>query len=150
MNSWRGVPGRHLALAKSHLDVVVDLLKAVPQLIDSVDRGLNASGQVAHLRFQAIHAQFGVDRRRSWAAGLDRSAAIDLPLQHAEIPLQAIQAVLYRPVLRTRRRVRHDRSDKRQQEDWAGMAQDGTPYHREPLEIAREPWATPIRAVRES
>jgi len=77
-----------LALAEAQVDVVVDLLEPVPQLVDAVHRVFDASGQLAHLAFQPVHAQLGIDRRRRPSADdLGRAAAIDLPLQHAKIPL---------------------------------------------------------------
>jgi hypothetical protein len=80
-----------LSLAKPHVDVAVDLFQAPPELFNAVYRVFDSAGQVAHLRFQPIHAKFGVDRRAG--ACQDRRApaiAIDLPLQHAEVPLQAV------------------------------------------------------------
>jgi hypothetical protein len=91
------------ALAESQVDVAVDLLETAPQLLDPVHRVLDASSQFAHLGFQSIHAQLGIDRpRRASVNHLGRAAAVNLPLQHAQIPLQAVQAVLHGPVLRAR------------------------------------------------
>jgi hypothetical protein len=45
-----------LALAESQIKVAVDLLQTSPQLLDPVHRVLDASGQFAHLGFQAVHA----------------------------------------------------------------------------------------------
>ena len=50
-------------LAEPHLDVAVDLLDPAPQLLDPVHRVLDPPGQLAHLGFEPIHAQFGIDRR---------------------------------------------------------------------------------------
>jgi hypothetical protein len=136
-----------LALAESQVEVAVDLLETAPQLLDPVHRILDASGQFAHLGFQAVHAKLGIDRRSS-ANHLGRAAPVDLPLQHAEITLQAIQAVLRRSVLRECRRGRQGHDDERQEHDGAGRAQDQTPYHKKPLETAREPGATRFRAAR--
>jgi hypothetical protein len=128
------------ALAESQVDVAVDLLETVPQLLDPVHRVLDAAGQFAHLGFQSVHAQLGIDRPcRPSADHRGRAATVNLPLQHAEIPLQAIQAVLHRPVLRACRRDRQDHDDERQEHDRVGRAQDQTPYHQKPLETAREP-----------
>ena len=104
------VSGRHLtlplALAESQVDVAVDLLETAPQLLDPVHRVLDASGQFAHLGFQSVHAKLGIDRScRASACQLGGGAAVDLPLQHAEIPLQAIQAILHPPLLRAGRGV---------------------------------------------
>jgi hypothetical protein len=93
-----------LALAKSDIDVAVYLLQAPPQLLDPIYRILDPAGQLAHLRLDPIHAKFGVDR--SAGARRDNSAActtVDLPLQHAEIPLHSIETVLHRSILRSRR-----------------------------------------------
>jgi hypothetical protein len=96
MLARRRVPGRPLilaralplALAESQIVVAVDLLEAVPQLLDPVHRVLDASGQLAHLSFQSVHAKLGLDRPcRSSANHLGRAAPVNLPLQHAEIPL---------------------------------------------------------------
>src|SRR5262249_57428183 len=86
-----GRRGCRLALAKSDIDVAVYLLQAPPQLFDPIYRILDPAGQFAHLRLDPIHAKFGIDR--SAGARGDNSAAsttIDLPLQHAEMPLQPI------------------------------------------------------------
>jgi hypothetical protein len=108
----------HLALAESQVDVAVDLLETAPQLLDPVHRVLDASGQLAHLGFQAVHAKLGIDCPcRPSADHLGGGAAVDLPLQHAEIPLQAIQAVLHRPVLRACRRVRQGHGDECHEQD---------------------------------
>ena len=49
---------------------------------------------------------FAFDRScRASACQLGGGAAVDLPLQHAEIPLQAIQAILHPPLLRACRGV---------------------------------------------
>jgi hypothetical protein len=105
-------------LAKSQVHVGVDLLETAPQLLDPVHRVFDAAGQLAHLGFQSLHANLGIDRacRRS-ADDLGRAAAVNLPLQHAQIPLQAFQAVLHRPILRACRRRRQDHDDKRQERD---------------------------------
>src|SRR5271165_3647052 len=96
---WRAL-WRPLTLGEPQVDVAIDLLDTPPQLLDPVCRVLDAPGQFAHLRFQPIHAQLGVDRRRRPPADeLGRAAAIDLPLQHAEIAFQAIQAILDSPIL---------------------------------------------------
>jgi hypothetical protein len=127
-------------LAESQVDVAVDLLETVPQLLDPVHRVLDAAGQFAHLGFQSVHAKLGIDRPRRPSVGHGgRGATVNLPLQHAEIPLQAIQAVLHRPVLRACRRGRQYHDDERQEHDRMGRAQDQTPYHQKPLEAAREP-----------
>jgi hypothetical protein len=60
-------------------------------LLDPIYRILDPSGKLAHLRFESIHAQFGVDRSAGTrVCNRGRTAAVDLPLQHAEIPLQTI------------------------------------------------------------
>jgi hypothetical protein len=60
-------------------------------LLDPIYRILDPSGELAHLRFEPIHAQFGVDRGAGTrVCNRGRAAAIDLPLQHAEVPLQTI------------------------------------------------------------
>ena len=51
---------------KPHVDIAVDLLETAAQLLDPVHRVLDPPGQLAHLGFDPIHAQFGIDR----AAGL--------------------------------------------------------------------------------
>ena len=125
MRARRRVPGRPLTLpwtlAESQVDVAVDLLETAPQLLDPVHRVLDASGQFAHLGFQSVHAQLGIDRPcRPSADHRGRAAAVDLPLQHAEIPLQAIQAVLHRPILRACRRGRQGHDDERQEQRLSG------------------------------
>jgi hypothetical protein len=107
-----------MVLAESQVDVAVDLLETVPQLLDPVRHVLDAAGQLPHLGFQSLHANLGIDRaRRPSADHLGRAAPVDLSLQHAEIPLQAIETVLHRPVLRARRRGRQDHDEKRQEHD---------------------------------
>src|SRR5438270_9219167 len=99
MRAWRRVPGRSLAwprtlaraLAESQIDVAVDLLETAPQLLDPVHRVLDTAGQFAHLGFQSLHANLGIDRACRPCADHLRRAPVDTPLQHAEIPLQAIQ-----------------------------------------------------------
>jgi len=91
-------------LAKSHIDVAVDLLQSPPQLLDPVRRVLNPAGQIAHFRLEPVHAKFDVDRRimtrgYRWAA----TTAVDLTLQHAEISFQSLETVLHRSILRSRR-----------------------------------------------
>jgi hypothetical protein len=117
-------------LAKSHVDVAVDLLETPPQLLDAVYGVLDPPRQLAYLRFEPIHTQFGINGR-SGTRGHNRSgtAAIDLPLQHAEVPFQAVQAVLNRPVLGLCRRDRSSDRDEHQQQSWAGIRQDRTPSH---------------------
>jgi hypothetical protein len=106
------------ALAESQVDVAVDLLESALQLLDPVHRVLDASGQFAHLGFQSVHAKLGIDRPcRPNARYLGGGAAVHLPLQHAEIPLQAIQAVLYRPILRACRRVGQGHDDERHEQN---------------------------------
>jgi hypothetical protein len=93
-----------LALAKSHIDVAVYLLETPPQLVDPIYRILDPTGQLAHLRFEPIHAKFAVDRGAGARRGNRAAcAAVDLPLQHAEIPLQSIETVLHCSILRSRR-----------------------------------------------
>ena len=84
-------------------------------MLDPVCRVFDASGQLAHLCLEPIHAQLSVDR--AGTCGDDRawSAAVDLPLQHAEVLLQAVQAVLHRPVLRVRGRDRRGCYENHQQ-----------------------------------
>jgi hypothetical protein len=107
-----------LGLAETQVEVAVDLLETAPQLLDPVHRVLEASGQFAHLGFQSVHAKLGIDRPRRPSAGhLGRAAPVHLPLQHAEIPLQTIQAILHGPVLRVRRRGRQGHDDERQEHD---------------------------------
>jgi hypothetical protein len=104
------------ALAEPQVDVAVDLLETAPQLLDPVHRVLDASGKFAHLGFQSVHAKLGIDRRRRPSANhLGGAAPINLPLQHAEVPLQAIQAVLHRALLRACRRGRQTHEDERQE-----------------------------------
>jgi hypothetical protein len=127
MRAWCRVPDRPLTLplAEAQVDVAVDLLETAPQLLDPVHRVLDASGQLAHLGFQSVHAKLGIDRPwRPSADHLGRAAPVNLPLKHAEIPLQAVQAVLHCPVLRACRRGRQGHDDKRQEHDRAGRAQD--------------------------
>jgi hypothetical protein len=105
-----------LALAKSDIDVAVYLLQAPPQLLDPIHRILDAAGQLAHLRLEPIHAKFAVDR--SAGARRDNRAArttVGLPLQYAEIPLQSIETVLHRSILRSRRLGRQGNGENHQQ-----------------------------------
>jgi hypothetical protein len=103
-------------LAESHVDVAVDLLETASQLLDPVSRVLDVSGQLAHLGFQSVHAQLGIDRPcRTSASHLRRATAINLPLQHAEVPLEAIQALLHPSILRACRGVRQNHGDERQE-----------------------------------
>jgi hypothetical protein len=93
-----------LALAKSHVNIAVYLFQAPPQLLDPIYRILDPTRQVAHLGLDPIHTEFIIDRGAG-ASGDHRAActAIDLPLQHAEIPLQSIETVLHCSILRLRR-----------------------------------------------
>jgi len=86
-------------LAETNVDVAVDLLKTAAQLIDPVHRVLNASRQLPHLRLQSIHPQLDIDRSRPRTGDLGRAPSVYLPLQHAQITLQVIQAVLHGPLL---------------------------------------------------
>jgi hypothetical protein len=103
------------ALAEPQVDVAVDLLETAPQLLDPVHRVLDASGKFAHLGFQSVHAKLGIDRRRPSANHLGGAAPVNLPLQHAEVALQAIQAVLHPALLRACRRGRQAHDDERQE-----------------------------------
>jgi hypothetical protein len=51
-------------LAQSHIYVTVYLLHPAAQLLNPVQRILDTSGQLAHLRFQPIHSQLSVNRGR--------------------------------------------------------------------------------------
>jgi hypothetical protein len=86
-------------LAKSHIDIAVDLLQTPPQLLDPVYRILDPAGQRAHFRLDPVHPEFAVDR--TWGARRNHGpcTAVDLPLQHAEIPLQSIETVLHPSIL---------------------------------------------------
>jgi hypothetical protein len=104
-------------LAKSDIDVAVYLLHAPPQLLDPIYRILDPAGQLAHLRLEPIHAKFAVDRTAG--ARRDNRAAgttVDLTLQHAEIPLQSIETVLHRSILRSRRLGRQGNGENHQQQ----------------------------------
>jgi hypothetical protein len=104
-------------LAKSDIDVAVYLLQAPPQLLDPIYRILDPAGQFAHLRLEPIHAKFAVDRPTG-ARRDDRAACttVNLPLQHAEIPLQSIETVLHRSILRSRRLGRQCNGENHQQQ----------------------------------
>lgn len=102
-----------LSLAVSDVDVAIDLLQPVPQLVDVVDHLLDAPGHFAHLRLEPIHSQFGVDRSiRTSTDDLRRAAAIDLTLQHAQVPLEAIQPILHGAILRMCPGPRDHQSDR--------------------------------------
>jgi hypothetical protein len=90
-------------LAKSNINVAVDLLQAPPQLLDTVCCALDPAGQVAHLRREPIEAQFGIDRCTGTpSSGGAAATAVDLALQHAEIFFQPLEAILRRPILGSR------------------------------------------------
>jgi hypothetical protein len=131
--------GLPLALTESDVDIAIDLLKAPAQLLDAVCGVLDPAGQLAHLRFEPIHAQFGVDGPAGPRADSRGGAAVDLALQHTEVPFQAIQPILHPPVLRPCRRDRSGNGYEHEEKSEAGTHRDRTPYHREPLEIAGEP-----------
>jgi hypothetical protein len=120
-------------LAKSHIDVGVDLLQSPPQLLDLIRSVLNPAGQIAHLSLDPVQAKFGVDRRivaRSTRSNGGAAAAVDLPLQHAEISFQSLEPVLHHPILRARRVDRQGYSDKHQQQgNLTGMRQGRAPEH---------------------
>ena len=68
-----------------------------------VERDL-APESIPHLSLEPVHAKFGVDRRIMTRGNRGAAAtAVDLPLQHAEISFQALETVLHRPILRSRR-----------------------------------------------
>ena len=130
------------ALAKSYIDVAVDLLQASPQLLDPVHRIFDPAGQLAHLRLEPIHAEFGIDRRTGARDdGRAAASAVDLPLQHAEIPLQAIETVLRTsdPAIALTG-VGKANGENHQQQGWTGMRQGRAPEHSEGLlKSARKP-----------
>src|SRR5205814_871401 len=102
--TWQSRCRRSLPLAKSDIDVAVDLFQSPPQLLDPVCRALNPAGQIAHLSLEPVHAKFGVDRRiMTRGKRGDAATAVDLPLQHAEISFQSLETVLHRPILRSGR-----------------------------------------------
>jgi hypothetical protein len=119
-----------LALAKSHIDIAVYLLQAPPQLLDTIYRVLDPTGQLAHLRLEPVHAKFAVDR----SAGARRGSAaactsVDLPLQHAEVSFQSIETVLHRSILRSCRLGRQGNGENHQQQSWTGMRRGRAPEH---------------------
>ena len=71
------------------------------ELLGLVDEFLDPPGQVTHLSFEPAHAEFGTDRRAALTAchRRRRRAAIDLPLQHVEVALEAIEPLLRRAIL---------------------------------------------------
>jgi hypothetical protein len=93
-----------LALAKTRIDVAVYLLQASPELFYPIYRILDPAGQFTHLRLEPVHAEFPVDC--TGGTGKDGGAAcaaVDLPLQHAEISFQSIETLLHRAILRSHR-----------------------------------------------
>jgi len=106
-----------LALAKPDIDVAVYLLQAPPQLVNPIYRILDPTGQLAHLRFEPIHAKLAINRGAGTRRG-NRApcAAVHLPLQHAQIPLQPIETVLHRSILRSRHLSRQGDGQNHQQQ----------------------------------
>jgi hypothetical protein len=90
-------------LAESHIDVAVYLLQPPPQLLDPIYRVLDPTGQLAHFRLEPIHAKFAVDRAGARRDSRTACTAVNLPLQHAEIPFQSIETVCCHSILRSRR-----------------------------------------------
>jgi hypothetical protein len=129
-------------LTESHIDVAVYLFEALAQLFDLVRHVLDTASQVAHLLLDPVHPNLEVDSDiAAGDAGWSRvpGVAINLPLQHAEIPLHAIEALLRRGVLRESHRYRRDREHSQQQDrtDWR---QDGSPDHQ-----LGASWHAPLR-----
>jgi hypothetical protein len=87
-------------LTEPHVEVAVDLLDTAAKLLNAIHRILDPSGQLAHLGFQPIHAQFGVDCRACRTSrNLIWAAAAVLTLQQREIALQTVKAILRGPIL---------------------------------------------------
>jgi hypothetical protein len=106
------------------------LLQTPAELFYPIYRVLDPTGQLAHFRLEPIHAKFAVDRSAG-ARGDNRAActAVDLPLQHAEIPFQSIETVFHRSILRSRRLRRQGNRENHQQQGWTGMRQGRSPEH---------------------
>jgi len=91
-------------LTQPRLRVAIDLLETLTQAIELIHELLDPAGQLTHLRFDAVHAEFGIHRNAGVAARHGRRpAAIDLPLQHVEVALQPVEAIVGRAILAMRR-----------------------------------------------
>ncbi len=131
-------------LTEPHVDVAIHLFEALAQLVHIVGHILDPAGQVAHLLLEPIHPDLQVDGDiTGGGAGRRRIAAVavDLPLQHAEIALDPVEAFLHRRILRGilgsgilgigHRHRRHRKHD--QQQGGTGLQRDRAPNHQRGL-----------------
>jgi hypothetical protein len=87
-------------LTEPHVEVTVDLLDTAAKLLNAIDRILDPSSQFAHLGFEPVHAEFGINCRASGTTRyLTWPGAAILPLQQREIPLQTVETILHGPIL---------------------------------------------------
>ncbi len=106
-------------IAHPHVDVGIDLLEPLAQLLDRVGVLLDLAGQLAHLSFDLLHADLGAGGAAAEVAvraHRGRRTAIDLPLQHVEVALDAVEPFLHRGVLGPRRRRREQHDDRKRQQ----------------------------------
>jgi hypothetical protein len=127
-------------LIEPDLNIAVDLFDTAAQLLDPVYCGFDPSSQLAHLCLDAVHSQFRLDRGLACWDGLTWTAdAINLTLQHSQISLYAVQAVLRCPLLRPHRLARSHHGGCRQQQsqdnNLSGMPEDRTAYHKDASRI---------------
>jgi len=110
---------RALTLTEPHIDIAVDLLQALAKLLDLIGLVFDAAGQIAHLLLDPVHSNLNVNGGTPADLGARRclaaSATIDLPLQHAQVAFQSIEALLHRSVLPPRRRYRDYHREEQQQ-----------------------------------
>jgi hypothetical protein len=94
-----------MALTHAQLDVAVELFDVPPQLLDPVCVFFDPPGQIADLGFEPVHAKLGVNRGGP-VRGVerDRSATVDVALQHIQIAFETIEPLVRRAVLRPSRR----------------------------------------------
>ncbi len=89
-------------MAEPHIDVAVHLLEPLAQLTDVIGHVLDPPGQVAHLLLEPIHPDLKIDgdiAALTRGRRLVAAVAVDLPLEHAEVAFDAVEALLRRRVL---------------------------------------------------
>jgi hypothetical protein len=130
-----------LTLSEPHVDVAVDLFKALAQLLDLIGLVFQASGQIAHLLLEPIHTHLHVDGDIAAALGAWRRftsrCAIDLALEHTEIAFQPIQSLLGGGVLRLCHRTGN--CEEHKQRGRPGLQQNSSLSHQQSLLSSEAP-----------
>ena len=86
-------------------------------MLNLVCLAFNPAGEVAHLLLETVHSDLQIDGGVAAAASAGRrltGAAVDLALQHAEIPFQPVEALSGGSILGSSRRNSRHRDEHAQ------------------------------------